>query len=228
MVIEDIRYQLSQFISFDNVKLSFEIKDRKGEIFFSNGLITKAIFDSKQDMDAFAELKDLDGQINIQVGIGEPAPEDTLNKSIDEIIHEISLKAETKFNTESVSSAVSDSLSANANQNSLALVDKIGESLATIVGVEGVLAMKPNGEVLFAKGVDDTDFESADSIFLYNQSREFGDMFSFSNLKSTICEANNYKKIIIDNKGILYSMKLSSSVQSLKTQTEAVKLLENS
>ncbi|MCL4321298.1 MAG: hypothetical protein M1478_01950 [Deltaproteobacteria bacterium] len=227
MILEDIKYQLDQFYSFDNIKLSFEIADKAGLIYYNEGKITKAVFDLKEDLDAFRELRDLDGQINIQVSIGEPAPENTFNKSFDEIIELISeagiYQEEEPLITESRD--VSD-LSASAEINS-ALVVKISEGLANISGVEGILAVRPNGEVLYSKDVEDPDFESADSIFLYNQSKELGDILNFKNLKSTVCEAGNYKKIIINNKNILYSIKVSPTVQPLKTQIEAVKLLEN-
>ncbi len=227
MILEDIKYQLDQFYSFDNIRLSFEIADKSGLIYYNEGKITKAVFDLKEDIDAFRELKDLEGQINIQVSIGEPAPENTLDKSFDEIIELIS---EAGINQEEEpliveSQDVSD-LSAAAEINP-ALVAKISEGLAKISGVEGILAVRPDGEVLYSKDVEDPDFESADSIFLYNQSKELGDILNFKNLKSTVCEAGNYKKIIINNKNILYSIKVSPTVQPLKTQIEAVKLLEN-
>ena len=227
MILEDIKYQLDQFYSFDNIRLSFEIADKSGLIYYNEGKITKAVFDNKKDIDAFRELKDLEGQINIQVSIGEPAPENTLDKSFDEIIEFIS---EAGINQEEEpliveSQDVSD-LSAAAEINP-AVVAKISEGLAKISGVEGILAVRPDGEVLYSKDVEDPDFESADSIFLYNQSKELGDILNFKNLKSTVCEAGNYKKIIINNKNILYSIKVSPTVQPLKTQIEAVKLLEN-
>lgn len=227
MILEDIKYQLDQFYSFDNIRLSFEIADKSGLIYYNEGKITKAVFDLKEDIDAFRELKDLEGQINIQVSIGEPAPENTLDKSFDEIIELIS---EAGINQEEEpliveSQDVSD-LSAAAEINP-ALVAKISEGLAKISGVEGILAVRLGGEVLYSKDVEDPDFESADSIFLYNQSKELGDILNFKNLKSTVCEAGNYKKIIINNKNILYSIKVSPTVQPLKTQIEAVKLLEN-
>ncbi|RZD14939.1 MAG: hypothetical protein EVJ47_01265 [Candidatus Acidulodesulfobacterium ferriphilum] len=227
MILEDIKYQLDQFYSFDNIRLSFEIADKSGLIYYNEGKITKAVFDLKEDIDAFRELKDLEGQINIQVSIGEPAPENTLDKSFDEIIELIS---EAGINEEDepliVKSPDVSDLSAAAEINT-ALVAKISEGLAKISGVEGILAVRPDGEVLYSKDVEDPDFESADSIFLYNQSKELGDILNFKNLKSTVCEAGNYKKIIINNKNILYSIKVSPTVQPLKTQIEAVKLLEN-
>jgi hypothetical protein len=64
-------------------------------------------------------------------------------------------------------------------------------------------------------------------MFLYNQSKELGDILNFNSLRSAICEANNYKKIIINNKNILYSMKVSSEAPALKTQMEAAKLLKD-
>ena len=227
MILEDIKYQLDQFYSFDNIKLSFEIANKSGLIYYNEGKITKAVFDLKEDIDAFRELKDLEGQINIQVSIGEPPPENTLDKSFDEIIELIS---EAGINQEEepliVESQDASDLSAAAEINP-ALVAKISEGLAKISGVEGILAVRLGGEVLYAKDVEDPDFESADSIFLYNQSKELGDILNFKNLKSTVCEAGNYKKIIINNKNILYSIKVSPTVQPLKTQIEAVKLLEN-
>ncbi len=227
MILEDIKYQLDQFYSFDNIKLSFEIANKSGLIYYNEGKITKAVFDLKEDIDAFRELKDLEGQINIQVSIGEPPPENTLDKSFDEIIELIS---EAGINQEEepliVESQDASDLSAAAEINP-ALVAKISEGLAKISGVEGILAVRPDGEVLYSKDVEDPDFESADSIFLYNQSKELGDILNFKNLKSTVCEAGNYKKIIINNKNILYSIKVSPTVQPLKTQIEAVKLLEN-
>jgi hypothetical protein len=39
MVLEDIKYQLDQFYSFDNIKLSFEVLNKEGFIYFSNGKI---------------------------------------------------------------------------------------------------------------------------------------------------------------------------------------------
>ncbi len=227
MILEDIKYQLDQFYSFDNIRLSFEIADKSGLIYYNEGKITKAVFDLKKDIDAFRELKDLEGQINIQVSIGEPAPENTLDKSFDEIIELISEagigQEEEPLITESPD--VSD-LNASVELNPT-LIAKISEGLAKISGVEGILAVRPDGEVLYSKDVEDPDFESADSIFLYNQSKELGDILNFKNLKSTVCEAGSYKKIIINDKNILYSIKVSPTVQPLKTQIEAVKLLEN-
>ena len=227
MILEDIKYQLDQFYSFDNIRLSFEIADKSGLIYYNEGKITKAVFDLKKDIDAFRELKDLEGQINIQVSIGEPAPKNTLDKSFDEIIELISEagigQEEEPLITESPD--VSD-LNASVELNPT-LIAKISEGLAKISGVEGILAVRPDGEVLYSKDVEDPDFESADSIFLYNQSKELGDILNFKNLKSTVCEAGSYKKIIINDKNILYSIKVSPTVQPLKTQIEAVKLLEN-
>ncbi|MDA8272651.1 MAG: hypothetical protein M0Z72_02795 [Deltaproteobacteria bacterium] len=229
MILEDIKYQLDQFYSFDNIRLSFEIADKSGLIYYNEGKITKAVFDHKKDIDAFRELKDLEGQINIQVSIGEPAPENTLDKSFNEIIeliNEAGIDQEEEPEPLIVESQDVSDLSVAVEINP-ALVAKISEGLAKISGVEGILAVRPDGEVLYSKDVEDPDFESADSIFLYNQSKELGDVLNFKNLESTVCEAGNYKKIIINNKNILYSIKVSPTVQPLKTQIEAVKLLEN-
>ena len=229
MILEDIKYQLDQFYSFDNIRLSFEIADKSGLIYYNEGKITKAVFDLKEDIDAFRELKDLEGEINIQVSIGEAAPEKTLNKSFDEIIEIINEEGKKKGEKPLIieSEDIDISNLSKAGETNPALVVKIGESLAKISGVEGILAVKPEGEVLYSKDVEDPDFESADSIFLYNQSKELGEILNFKNLKSAVCEAGNYKKIIINNKNILYSIKVSPTVQPLKTQIEAVKLLEN-
>lgn len=229
MILEDIKYQLDQFYSFDNIRLSFEISNTNGLIYYNDGKITKALFDRKEDIDVFRELKDLEGEINIQVSIGEQAPENTLNKSFDEIIEIINeegkKKGEEPLIIESQDIDISDL--STAGEINLSLVVKIGEGLAKISGVESILAVKLGGEVLYSKDVEDPDFESADSIFLYSQSKELGEILNFKSLKSAVCEAGNYKKIIINNKNILYSIKVSPTVQPLKTQIEAVKLLEN-
>ena len=233
MILEDIRYQLDQFSSFDDVRLSIKINNKTGIIYYNAGMIVGAIFDDKKNIDVFKELKELEGQAEIGVSIGEPMPnsfdEDKIDKSLDEILEiinkpetvepisddddnsDINLTDDTIFNSEITNEAVA----------------AIGENLSLITGVEGVLVLKASGEVIYSKSVDDPDFESADTLFLFNQSKELGDMFNFKNLKSIICEANNnYRKIIINNKNITYSLIVSSSVQALKTQTEAVKLLE--
>ncbi len=228
MVLEDIKYQLNQFYSFDNIKLSFEVLNKQGAIYFSAGKILYAVLGSKHDIDAFKELKDLNTAVNIQVSIGESAPEITLNKYFDEIIEIISenqKKPDNMQDTENINSGDFEILQTEV-ETSPALVARISESLSVIPGVESILAAKEDGEVLYSKGVDDVEFESADAIFLFNQSRELGDILNFNTLKSAICEANNYKKIIINNKNVLYSMKVSSKVPALKTQMEAVKLFK--
>ncbi len=235
MILEDIRYQLDQFSSFDDVRLSIKINNKTGIIYYNEGMIVGAIFDDKKNIDVFKELKDLEGQAEIGVSIGEPMPnsfeEDKINKSLDEII-EIINQPET---AESISDEEEDdnphiNLTENTTFNSEIsneAVAAIGDNLSQIAGVEGVLVLKASGETIYSKNVDDTDFESADTLFLFNQSKELGDMFNFKHLKSIICEANNnYRKIIINNKNIMYSLIVSSSVQALKTQTEAIKLLE--
>ncbi len=226
MVIEDIKYQLEQFCSFDNIRLSFEILDKQGFIYFTNGKITSAVLGSVRDIDVFKELKDVDAHVNIQVSIGEYAPEDTLNKSFDEILGILYDQNDDKL---AAGLNKEDSVIENNDaENSPVLVAKIAEGLANITGVESVLAVSPEGELLYSKGVgDDAEFESADTIFLYNQSKELGDILNFEALRSTICEANNYKKVIINDKNILYSIKLSSGTQPLKARTEAVKLLQD-
>lgn len=228
MILEDIKYQLDQFYSFDNVKLSFDISGKEGLIYYNDGKITNAIFNQKEDIDVFLELKDLEGAINIEVSIGESARKNTLNKSFDEIIKiinkDVTNEEEELLIKDDINNYQDLSAAVEINQS---LLVKIGEDLANILGVEGILAVKPDGEVLYSKNVEDPDFESADSVFLYNQSKELGEILNFKNLKSTICEAGNYKKIIINNKNILYSIRVSPTVQPLKTQIEAVKLLEN-
>jgi hypothetical protein len=233
MILEDIRYQLDQFSSFDDVRLSIKINNKTGIIYYNAGMIVGAIFDDKKNIDVFKELKELEGQAEIGVSIGEPMPnsfdEDKIDKSLDEIL-EIINKPET---VESISDD-DDNSDINLTDDTIfnseitnEAVAAIGENLSLITGVEGVLVLKASGEVIYSKSVDDPDFESADTLFLFNQSKELGDMFNFKNLKSIICEANNnYRKIIINNKNITYSLIVSSSVQALKTQTEAVKLLE--
>ena len=233
MILEDIRYQMDQFSSFDDVRLSIKINNKTGIIYYNAGMIVGAIFDDKKNIDVFKELKELEGQAEIGVSIGEPMPnsfdEDKIDKSLDEIL-EIINKPET---VESISDD-DDNSDINLTDDTIfnseitnEAVAAIGENLSLITGVEGVLVLKASGEVIYSKSVDDPDFESADTLFLFNQSKELGDMFNFKNLKSIICEANNnYRKIIINNKNITYSLIVSSSVQALKTQTEAVKLLE--
>lgn len=227
MILEDVKYQIDQFHSFDNIKLQFNISGEEGLIYYNDGKITRAVFEGKEDLDVFRALKNLEGQTNIQVSIGEPAPEKTLNRSFDEIIEIMDAGAasnkaehETKSKSDNIYS-----LNASAAIGQEAVIE-IGRGIANIQGVEGILAINADGEVLYSKDVEDPDFESADSMFLYNQSRELGDILDFKNLKSTICEAGAYRKIIINNKDILYSIKVSSAVQPLKTQMEAVKLLE--
>ncbi|MHB1663958.1 MAG: hypothetical protein ACYCT7_01670 [bacterium] len=239
MILEDIRYQLDQFSIFDDVRLSIEINNKKGIIYYNAGVIIGASFDDKKNIDVFRELKDLEGQISINVSIGEPMPdgidEDKIdNKSLDEILEIIN-------NPETVSSDddddninydlnknLKDDLSSFNYEVSNEAITAIGDNLSQIIGVEGVIALKSSGEVIYSKDIEDPDFESADTLFLFNQSKELGGIFSFQDLKSIICEANNnYRKIIINNKNVIYSLIVSSSVQALKTQTEAVKLLES-
>ncbi len=228
MVLEDIKYQLDQFYSFENIKLSFEVLNRQGAIYFSGGKILHAFLGTKQDIDVFKELNGLDAPINIQVSIGESAPEITLDKYLDEILEEINKKSnDTDKNQKPDDAKSSDSeIIKNNAEYTPALVVKIAENLSIIPGVESILAVKEDGEVLYSKGIDDADFESADALFLFNQSKELGDILNFNKLKSAICEANNYKKIIINNKNVLYSLKVSSEVPALKTQMEAIKLLK--
>ncbi|MHB1545414.1 MAG: hypothetical protein ACYCSB_04270 [bacterium] len=226
MVLEDIKYQLEQFYSFDNIKLSFEVLNKQGLIYFSNGKILSAVLGSKRDIDVFKELKDIDSHINIQVSIGETAPENTINKYFDEILEIIN--ENVKEAKADLSQGYEDSEIIKAGEESNpAIVVRISESLSVIPGVESIIAVKENGEILYSKGVDDDEFESADAMFLYNQSKELGDILNFNSLRSAICEANNYKKIIINNKNILYSMKVSSEAPALKTQMEAAKLLKD-
>ncbi|MDA8401460.1 MAG: hypothetical protein M0Z86_00915 [Deltaproteobacteria bacterium] len=226
MVLEDIKYQLDQFYSFDNIKLSFEVLNKQGFIYFSNGKILNAVLGSKRDIDVFKELKNIDAHINIQVSIGEPASEITLNQYFDEILEIID--ENVKETQADLNSRQEDSEIIKADEESNpAVVVRISESLSVIPGVESIIAVKENGEILYSKGVDDAEFESADAMFLYNQSKELGDILNFKSLKSTVCEANNYKKIIINNKNILYSMKISSEAQALKTQMEVAKLLKD-
>ncbi len=226
MVLEDIKYQLDQFYSFDNIKLSFEVLNKQGFIYFSNGKILNAVLGSKRDIDVFKELKNIDAHINIQVSIGEPASEITLNQYFDEILEIID--ENVKKTQADLNSRQEDSEIIKADEESNpAVVVRISESLSVIPGVESIIAVKENGEILYSKGVDDAEFESADAMFLYNQSKELGDILNFKSLKSTVCEANNYKKIIINNKNILYSMKISSEAQALKTQMEVAKLLKD-
>ena len=226
MVLEDIKYQLDQFYSFDNIKLSFEVLNKQGFIYFSNGKILNAVLGSKRDIDVFKELKNIDAHINIQVSIGEPASEITLNQYFDEILEIIDENVkETQAGLNS-GQEYSEIIKAGEESNP-AIVVRISESLSVIPGVESIIAVKEDGEILYSKGVDDAEFESADAMFLYNQSKELGDILNFKSLKSTVCEANNYKKIIINNKNILYSMKISSEVPALKTQMEVAKLLKD-
>ena len=226
MVLEDIKYQLDQFYSFDNIKLSFEVLNKQGFIYFSNGKILNAVLGSKRDIDVFKELKNIDAHINIQVSIGEPASEITLNQYFDEILEIID--ENVKETQADLNSRQEDSEIIKADEESNpAVVVRISESLSVIPGVESIIAVKEDGEILYSKGVDDAEFESADAMFLYNQSKELGDILNFKSLKSTVCEANNYKKIIINNKNILYSMKISSEAQALKTQMEVAKLLKD-
>ena len=226
MVLEDIKYQLDQFYSFDNIKLPFEVLNKQGFIYFSNGKILNAVLGSKRDIDVFKELKGIDSNINIQVSIGEPAPETTFDKYFDEILEIINENIEE---TETgLNSGQEDSEIIKAGEElSPAVVVRISESLSVIPGIESIIAVKEDGEILYSKGVDDAEFESADAMFLCNQSKELGDILNFKSLKSTVCEANNYKKIIINNKNILYSMKISSEAQALKTQMEVAKLLKD-
>ncbi|RZV40291.1 MAG: hypothetical protein EVJ48_02000 [Candidatus Acidulodesulfobacterium acidiphilum] len=228
MVLEDIKYQLDQFYSFENIKLSFEILDKQGVIYFSGGKILHAFLGTKQDIDVFKELNGLDAPINIQVSIGESSPEITLDKYLDEIIQIINEDGKGSDSNQKPNNAKSSDteIVKNYTESSPALVVKIAETLSVINGVESILAVKEDGEVLYSKGIDDTDFESADALFLFNQSKELGDILNFNKLKSAICEANNYKKIIINNKNVLYSLKVSSEVPALKTQMEAIKLLK--
>ncbi len=226
MVLEDIKYQLDQFYSFDNIKLSFEVLNKQGFIYFSNGKILNAVLGSKRDIDVFKELKNIDAHINIQVSIGEPASEITLNQYFDEILEIID--ENVKETQADLNSRQEDSEIIKTDEESNpAVVVRISESLSVIPGVESIIAVKENGEILYSKGVEDAEFESADAMFLYNQSKELGDILNFKSLKSTVCEANNYKKIIINNKNILYSMKISSEAQALKTQMEVAKLLKD-
>ncbi len=237
MILEDIRYQLDQFSVFDDIKLSIEINNKKGVIYYNAGMIIGASFDDKKNIDVFRELKDLEGQISINVSIGEPMPDGIdeykiNNKSLDEILEIIN-------NPETVESD-DNNIDYNLNKNlpddlisfnyevSNEAIAVIGENLSQIIGVEGVIALNFSGEAIYSKGIEDIDFESADTLFLFNQSKKLGGIFSFQDLNSVICEANNnYRKIIINNKNIIYSLIVSSSVQALKTQTEAVKLLES-
>jgi hypothetical protein len=226
MVLEDIKYQLDQFYSFDNIKLSFEVLNKEGFIYFSNGKILNAVLGSKRDIDVFKELKGIDSNINISVSIGEPAPETTLDKYFDEILEIIN--ENVKEDKADINPGRKDSEIIEAGEElNPAVVVRISESLSVIPGVESIIAVKDDGEILYSKGVDDAEFESADAMFLYNQSKELGDILNFKTLKSTVCESSNYKKIIINNKNILYSMKISSGVQVLKTQMEAAKLLKD-
>ena len=226
MVLEDIKYQLDQFYSFDNIKLSFEVLNKQGFIYFSNGKILNAVLGSKRDIEVFKELKSIDANINIQVSIGEPAPEITLNQYFDEILEIIDGNVkETQADLNSRQEA--PEIIKTDEESNPAVVVRISESLSVIPGIESIIAVKENGEILYSKGIDDAEFESADAMFLYNQSKELGDILNFKSLKSTVCEANNYKKIIINNKNILYSMKISSEVQALKTQMEVAKLLKD-
>ncbi|MHB1697437.1 MAG: hypothetical protein ACYCSQ_04970 [bacterium] len=226
MVLEDIKYQLDQFYSFDNIKLSFEVLDKQGFIYFSNGKILNAVLGSKRDIDVFMELRDIDSHINIQVSIGEPAPDTTLNESFDgilEIINEDVKKPSEDLNLGQENINIIN-LGGETNP---AVIINISESLSIMPGVESILTVKQDGEILYSKGVEDAEFESADAMFLCSQSKELGDILNFKSLKSTICEANNYKKIIINNKDILYIMKISSEVPALKAQMEAAKLLKD-
>ncbi|MHB1680984.1 MAG: hypothetical protein ACYCTB_10855 [bacterium] len=238
MILEDIRYQLEQFSVFDDVRLSIEINNKKGVIYYNAGMIIGASFDDKKNIDVFRELKDLEGQISINVSIGEPMPdgidEDKINnKSLDEILEIINNPETVESDDNNVDYNLNknlhgdDSISFNYEVSNEAIT-ATGENLSQIIGVEGVIALKSSGEVIYSKDIEDPDFESADTLFLFNQSKELGGIFSFQDLNSVICEANNnYRKIIINNKNIIYSLIVSSSVQALKTQTEAVKLLES-
>ena len=226
MVLEDIKYQLDQFYSFDNIKLSFEVLNKQGFIYFSNGKILNAVLGSERDIDVFKKLSGIDSNINISVSIGEPVPEVTLDKYFDEILEIINgnaKEAKTDINPGWNDSEIIEA----GKESNPAVVVRISESLSVIPGVESIIAVKDDGEILYSKGVDDDEFESADAMFLNNQSKELGDILNFKTLKSTICEANNYKKIIINNKNILYSMKISPGVPALKTQMEAAKLLKD-
>jgi|GEM_PF-2754878 hypothetical protein len=229
MVLEDIKYQLDQFYSFDNIKLSFEVLNKQGFIYFSNGKILSAVLGSERDIDVFKTLSGIDSNINISVSIGESAPETTLNKYFDEILEIIYGGAEESKKDRDIDADLKNSeIIETGEESTPAIVARISESLSVIPGVESIIAIKDDGEILYSKGVDDAEFESADAMFLYNQSKELGDILNFNTLKSAICEANNYKKIIINNKNILYSMKISSGVPALKTQMEAAKLLKDS
>ncbi len=227
MILEDIKYQLEQFYSFDNIKLSFEALNQQGFIFFSNGKILSAVWGQKRDIEVFRALKDLDLNINIHVSIGEPPPEATLGKYFDEILETVNESSKDSDPEKDIDRKNNSRMIDATEKASPGLVVRISESLAVIPGVESILAVKDDGEVVFSKGVDDAEFESADAMFLYNQSKELGDILNFNSLKSAICEANNYKKIIINNKNILYSMKISSEAPALKTQMEAAKLIKD-
>lgn len=226
MIIEDIKYQLDQFVSFDNVRLIFEVGGRGGVIFFNGKKITNASFNGKNDIDAFIELKDIKDVGVFQVSIGEMPSEETLNKTFEEIIAKITGKEEENSNKTEDNFNIAESYSSRDIEVSDKVVAAIGDSLSKISGVEGVIAVKQTGEPIYSKSVDDAYFESADSLFLFTQSKEIGNIFNFNDLKSTICEANGYKKIIINNKNIIYSLKIAPNVQPLKAQIEAVKLLE--
>ncbi len=226
MVLEDIRYQLEQFYSFDNIKLSFEVLNKQGFIYFSNGKVLNAVLGNKRDIDVFKELKGIDSHINIQVSIGEAAPENTLNEYFEQILESIDENTgeiKTDLNSKQKNSDIINPVEELNHE----VIIRISESLSVIPGVESIIAVKDDGEILYSKGIDDDEFESADAMFLYNQSKELGGILNFNSLRSAICEANNYKKIIINNKNILYSMKVSSEAPALKTQMEAAKLLKD-
>jgi hypothetical protein len=227
MILEDIKYQLDQFSSFDNVRLMFEVAGKKGVIYFSGKKIINASFDGKNDIDAFIELEDIKDQGIFQVSIGEVPPEETLNETLGEIIAKITGEEEKGSDETQDNSfnAVESYSSMDIGVNN-EVVAAIGDKLSKISGVEGVVAIKLTGEPIYYKNINDADFESADSLFLFTQSKELGNIFNFNNLKSTICEANNYKKIIVSSDNVIYSLKIAPDVQLLKMQSEVVKLLE--
>ncbi len=231
MIIEDIKYQVEQFSNFDNVRLVFSTSDENGIIYCKEGKIAHAVFGAKKDLDAFKELNETEGSVSIEVNIGEPPPVVSLDKTFNEIMKLIGA-AEAEEPEDYVQSFPSTDYDAGRDEN-ISQVDtkaitSIGENLANIPGVEGVLVVNSSGgKVIYSKGIEDIGFDSADTIFLYEHGKNLGNIIDFKNLKSLLCEAHDYKKIIMNDNNIIYSLKISSAVQPLKTQMEAVKLLES-
>lgn len=234
MVIEDIKYQLNQFSNFENVRLIFDVAGKRGFIYSSEGKIVNASFGEKNDLDAFRELKEIDGKISIEVSIGKYPPKVTLNKkTLDEIIALLEDGANIYFNENKQSN---EGPYYNAPENyaetnfivDIAAAIKKGEKLSKVPGIENVVVIKSNDELIYSNDMDNADSESAYALFLLNHVKELGNDFNFGDIKSAIYEAepNESKRIVINYNDIIYGLKVSSAGQSLKIYKEAAKLLK--